>query len=237
MTLLTVIRDVCAAVGVTLPSSIFTNITGNRTMQEMVSLANETAQSIAYDTRDWTRLKKTQTYVGDGVTTAFDMPADYKRMLLNSNVWRSTSTVQPMTFIPDTDEWMNRRVSLADDNSWGEWTLLGGQMHIFPAMGVGTTAYFSYLNKNCISLASSGYGDSFLADSDAFTLDERVFKLGMIWKWKANKGGAYAEDMGTYGDALAKVSGADSPGPIIIGRRVLSANTRVAYPFSLPNPP
>ena len=58
MTLLTVVKDVCAAVGVTMPSSVFTNITGNRTMQEMVSLANEMAQRIAYDNRDWTKAER-----------------------------------------------------------------------------------------------------------------------------------------------------------------------------------
>ena len=69
MTLLTVVRDVCAAVGVLQPQSVFTNITGNRTMQEMVSLANEMAQRIAYDTRDWTRLRKTVTYTGDDIVS------------------------------------------------------------------------------------------------------------------------------------------------------------------------
>ena len=63
MTLLSVVKDVCAAVGVTdADSPSFTNITGNRTMQEMLALANEMAQRIAYDTRDWTQLKKTATY-------------------------------------------------------------------------------------------------------------------------------------------------------------------------------
>jgi len=58
MTLLTVVKDVCAAVGVTLPgASVFSNISSNRTMQEMVSLANEMAQRIAYDNRDWTALR------------------------------------------------------------------------------------------------------------------------------------------------------------------------------------
>ena len=52
MTLLTVVKDVCSVVGVVQPSSVFTNITGTRTMQEMLSLANEMAQRIAYDTRD-----------------------------------------------------------------------------------------------------------------------------------------------------------------------------------------
>ena len=135
MTLLSVVKDVCAAVGVTIPQSVFSNITGNRTMQEMLSLANEMAQRIAYDNRDWTTLKKTTTLVGDGVTTAWDLPADYKRMLLTSNVWRSTSTQSPMRFVPDTDEWLNRRADNgASDNAWGEWTMMGGQMHIYPAL-------------------------------------------------------------------------------------------------------
>jgi hypothetical protein len=41
----------------------------------------------------------------------------------------------------------------------------------------------------------------------------------MIWQWKAYKGGPYAEDVGTYGDAISKAMGTDSPGPIIVDRR------------------
>lgn len=218
MTLLAVTRDVCATVGVLLPQSVFSGITGNRTMQEMLSLANEMAQRIAYDNRDWTRLKKTVTYPGDGVTTAFDLPADYQRMLLTSNVWRSTSTQTPMRFIPDADEWLNRRISEASDNAWGEWTMMGGQIHIFPVLSGDQSAYFAYLNKNCIALSSGGFGDAFMSDNDSFALDERVLKLGMIWQWKASKGGSYAEDMGTFDDALSYAMGHDSPSPIIIGR-------------------
>jgi hypothetical protein len=219
MTLLQVTKDVCATVGVTIPPSVFSNITGNRTMQEMLSLANEMAQRIAYDNRDWPALKKIHTITGDGVSTAFDLPADYKRMLLTSNVWRSTSTQTAMHFIPDTDEWLNRRADNGDtDNAWGEWTMLGGQIHIFPALAADQTAYFAYLHKNCIQLASGGLGDVFMADGDRTTLDERVLKLGMIWQWKAQKGSPYAEDLGTYGDALTNAMGHDSPGPIIVGR-------------------
>jgi hypothetical protein len=122
MTILSVVKDVCLAVGVTVPQSVFTNITGNRTMQEMLSLANEMAQRIAYDFRDWTKFRKTQTFVGDGVAAGFDLPADYKRMLLTGNVWRSTSAQAPMTFIPDTDQWLNRRALAWVDQPWGEWT-------------------------------------------------------------------------------------------------------------------
>jgi hypothetical protein len=234
MTILSVVKDVCLAVGVTVPQSVFTNITGNRTMQEMLSLANEMAQRIAYDFRDWTKFRKTQTFVGDGVAAGFDLPADYKRMLLTGNVWRSTSAQAPMTFIPDTDQWLNRRALAWVDQPWGEWTMLGGQMLIAPTMPVGTSAYFAYMHKNCVTLASGGAGDSFQADGDSFALDERLLKLGMIWQWKANKGAAYAEDMGTYGDALNTIAGRDQPAPIIVGRRPMAAAVQASYPFLTP---
>ena len=235
MTLLAVIKDVCAVVGVTVPTSVTLNITANRTMQEMLALANEMAQRISYDTRDWTLFRKTQTFTGDGIKTGFPLPADYKRMLLTSNVWRSTSASYPMRFVPDTDEWLNRRAQNWFDPA-GEWTMLGGQMLIQPVLAVGITAYFPYLEKNCVALNSGGNGDRFLDDADSFRLDERLLKLGMVWQWKANKGTSYAEDMGTYSDALAVAMGHDQPAPIIAGRRPISANARASYPYPAPTP-
>ncbi len=218
MTLLAVVKDVCATVGVMVPQTVFGGLGSNRTMQEMLSLANEMGQRIAYDTRDWTTLRASVDYAGDGVTTAFNLPSNYKRMLLTTNVWRSTSSQQPMTFISDLDEWMRRR-SFSDTGAWGEWILSGGQILIAPAMGVGITARHSYLDKNCVALASGGFGDAFMADTDSFRLDERLLKLGMIWQWKAQKGSPYAEDMGSYSDALANAMGHDQPAPIILGPR------------------
>jgi hypothetical protein len=233
MTLLSAMRDVCATVGVVLPTSVFSNIGGNRTMQEMLSLANEMAQRIAYDTRDWTRLRKLNVFTGDGTTTAFNLPANFKRMLLTSNVWRSTSAIQPMTFIADAEEWVQHR-QMDRYSSWGEWTMMGGQMLIWPALSAGVTATFSYLDKNCIALASGGVADSFQADGDSFLIDERCLKLGMIWQWKAQKGTAYAEDMGTYGDALTIAMGHDGPSPIIIDRAPSSKAVNIAYPWPVP---
>lgn len=253
MSLLTVVKDVCATVGVQVPQTVFGGIANNRTMQEMLALANEMGQRIAYDTRDWTALKAIATFTGDGAfvppqpdplavwtgTTAFALPANYKRMLLTANVWRSTDTQQPMHFIPDADEWLQRRAYNASDISCGEWTIIGGQMCIWPIMAgpvaatppvPAVTATFVYLDRNCVVLTSGGYGDSFMADTDRFRLDERLLKLGMVWQWKAQKGSPYAEDMGSYSDALANMMGHDSPAPILIDRRPMSHAIRSASP-------
>ena len=229
MALLSVVKDVCAAVGVLVPTSVFSNITGNRTAQEMLALANETAQRIAYDTRDWVKLRKVNTMVGDGVVTAFDLPADYQRMLLTSNVWLSTTPLTPARFIPDTDLWLNRRARNYSD-AYGEWTIIGSQMMLWPAMGSTVTAYFAYLQKNCIALTSGGFGDSFLTDTDTFVLGDRILKLGMTWQWKAQKGSPYQEDLNTYADALTYLMGHDSPAPILVGRVPISSTAKTAIP-------
>lgn len=235
MTILSVVKDVCAVVGVTLPQTIFAGITTNRTMQEILSLANEMAQRIAYDTRDWTKLRKDLTFTGNGVQTAFDLPADFKRLLLTANIWRSTSSLTPMMFVPDSDQWLQRRLN-NESNAWGEWTMQGGQVIIWPALAIGETARTLYMHKNCVSLDAGGMGDAFANDADAYALDERVLKLGMIWQWKANKGSPYQEDMGSYGDALTYAMGHDSPAPILIGRKPVAMNATVAYPWPVPTP-
>jgi len=242
MTLLSVIKDVCATVGVTQPPSVFSNIAGNRTMQEMVSLANEMAQRIAYDTRDWQVLRTGATITGDGVAGGFPLPANFKRLMLTSNMWRGTSRTDPMQFILDHDQWVRQGRGDAWDSGigGGSWTLFGGEVQVMPELAVDEVASYYYLDKNCVKLTSGGYGDRFVNDLDEFRLDERLLKLGMIWQWKAQKGSPYAEDMGTYGDALAVAMGHDQPAPIIIGRKPISGNTRVAIPTQtiyFPGPP
>lgn len=232
MSLLSVVKDFCSVVGVLVPTSVFANITGNRTMQEVLSLANEMAERIAYDTREWTRLKKFCTFTGDGIKSSFPLPDNYKRMLLTAQVWRS-SQIPPMLFIPDTDEWLQRRTQNKTD-ARGEWTMLGGEMHVQPVLSVGQTATFAYLDKNCISLNAGGTGDVFMNDLDIFLLGDRLLKLGMIWQWKAYKGSPYSEDMGTYGDALVMAMGSDQPAPVIVDRSPISASARVAYPWPVP---
>ena len=231
MSLLSVVKDVCSVVGVLLPQSVVSGIAGNRTMQEMVSLANEMAQRIAYDQRDWQALRASATVTGDGVAGNYPLPENFKRLMLTSNMWRGTYT-EPMTFVADHDEWIRNTRSEGWDSAigGGSWTFSGGSLHLAPVLYLDEVVSFAYLDKNCVKLASGGYGDAFQNDADSFRLDERLLKLAMIYQWKANKGSAYAEDMSTFGDALAKAMGNDQPAPILIGRRPISESSRVAIP-------
>lgn len=239
MSVLSVVKDVCMAVGVNPPTSLFATSVQPRTQAELLSLANEIAQRLSYDTREWTVLKKLATFAGDGVATAFEMPVDYQRMMLTSQVRKASAPRTPLRFVADTDEWMTRRLEGAADAPQGEWTLLGTQMLISPVLAAGDTVHFVYLDKNCIKLSpappvGSPYSPVFMNDDDTLRVHERLLKLGMIWQWKANKGSPYAEDLGTFGDAMQMAMGADKPAPIIVDRQPISAAVQVAYPWPVP---
>ena len=216
MSLLSVVRAVCANVGVVIPTSVFSGISANRTMQEMLALANEMAQRIAYDTRDWRTLHSYVELTGDGIREDHPLPNNYKRMLLTANVWRASTPSSPLKFIATPEDWLHRRMEQRTD-SGGEWIILNDAIAVVPILADGDQIRFSCLDKNCVALASGGYGEEFQADLDRFRLDERLLRLGMIWQWKASKGSPYAEDMGTYSDALSNAMGRDSPAPIIVG--------------------
>jgi hypothetical protein len=124
MTLLTVVKDVCMANGVNPPSSMFGTSTQPRTQAELLSLANEMAQRIAYDVREWRALKSIQTFTSaDGTADRYALPADFKRMLLTAQVYPSASTKTPLKFVPDANEWLLRRINNWQDG-WGEWTII-----------------------------------------------------------------------------------------------------------------
>jgi hypothetical protein len=235
MSLLNVAQDVCEVVGVERPATVFGDIVNQRTQQELLALANEMAATIAYDTRDWVDLMATATFTGDGVTERFALPGDYLRMLVDANVWVSTTPLMPLRFIGSYDEWLWRSAA----NYWdsrGSYILFGGGMMIQPILPAGGTARFGYISRNMINLAGGGRSDTFVSDDDTFLLAERLLKLGMIWRWKSNKGSPYAEDMGTFSDALAMKLGRDQPAPILIGSAPMSTflKTSTAYPWTLP---
>jgi hypothetical protein len=237
VTVQSVIRDVCAFVGVRPPNgSVFVTPEQDRTAWEFVNLANEMAQRIAYDTRDWQMLREPCEFTGDGTTASFPLPANWQRMLKTAQVRSTTHPLSPLTYISDPDQWLRNEMNTGFVSALGSWTIFGNAMHFAPPLAAAEKVKFYYLRNTCVKLNSGGFGDRFLNDADTFVLPERLLKLGMIWQWKAYKGGTYAEDIANYEDALAMIAGSDKPSPILIGRQTLNTDASVAYWGDVPPP-
>jgi hypothetical protein len=231
MAILDVFQQVAPVIGLTIPTAVMGST--EREHIELAALANEMAARIAFDQNyDWSILKRLATLTGDGVAEAFDMPADYRRMLKKARLWPSSSPYSILTHYPDTDQWLGMQVQNFQP-VLGGWTIIGSQIMIHPLVDNAATVKFYYLHNQIVRKADNTAQTAFMADTDKYVLDERMLKLGIIWQWKANKGQQYAEDLSNFEDALAERIGSDKGSTsIVVGRQRFGAGN-YAFPGSI----
>lgn len=198
---------------------------------EICDLVNEVATDVA-KYRDWQGLIRMATITGDGSATDYDLPGDYDRQLEISEVQDSTSWAfgfQRVTDINDFTFLTNRGFTPYP----GVWIIYDDQLHFAPAPGAGVTATYPYITKNWAIDADGVAKPAFTADTDTFALPERLLTLGLVWRWRENKGLA-------TGDQEAFIKALDEYGTSDKGSRPIRRNSsriwpgsRLAWPWTL----
>lgn len=188
---------------------------------EMADLANEVASDIA-SSHDWRALTKIHSLAGG--SESYPLPADYDRMVLASEIDDSASWFWGYQPFDSVNDWMRYKSGTYPILSPGGWIILGGEMHFYPAAR--DAAQFPYISKEWARSEDGTPKAQFTADNDTFVLPERLMTLGLIWRWKAQKGVEYAEDMATYELALAQAQTRDRGAHVLRSNR--SANYRGA---------
>jgi hypothetical protein len=229
MTVLAAIRNACAIVPLNRPDAVFSS--QEREHFELQVLANTAAHHIAKD-YEWQRLKQIAAIAGDGVTEDFDFPADYDRMLKQAEL-RTARLGRPLAHVTSSDRWLE--ASLRPFNRVaGAWTIYDGRIHIRPAPLAGQEVRYFYMSTKWALDSEGTPKTAFDADDDTFRLSEKLLELAMIWKWRANKGLPYAEDLQNYEDAKEKLIAADKGShAITIGRAGRACEAEAAYPGSI----
>lgn len=227
MTVLTACQQAAVKLNQTVPTSVFS--TTDALAAELALAANETAEAILAG-YEWQALMTLATFTGDGVTQAFSMPSDYDRMLKKAKVHSKTWQNALFVAARDEDDWLYTK-DIGITGTPGKWIILGGQFQVFPAMPVGETARFYYISNKTIA---SGTKASFTVDADTFFLNEKLLRLGIIWRWRSNKRMEYAEDMSNFEIAMAETYGGDKGSKILrVGRIRTPANVDIAYPGTI----
>lgn len=207
------------------PTTIFSS--SSTFEMELADLATEAAIAIAKE-HEWQKLKTLATLTGDGSTTAFDLPADYDRMVKDGNLHSSRYQTAYFSRVDSLDDWILIGDTLAEPSP-GSWIVLGGKMNIKPAMASNETARFYYISRY---IASGKV--VFSADADEFILPERLLTLGLIWRWRSQKRMEYAEDLQNYEIALSQEIARDRGARIIsVGPQRYSGNVSMPYPGQL----
>lgn len=191
---------------------------------ELADLANETALAVA-KAHDWRRLMTLATIMGDGSDTSFPLPADYDRMPLDSNIYGSLARL-PFLKARDIDQWLEFDITPVV-GAPGYWIMLGGEVQIKPAMSATQTARYYYQSSYIVSGAKT----AFTLDADTFLLSERLITLGVVWRWKAQKGLEYAEHLKNFEVAFGEEAGRDKGSRVLyMGQPRIPDGASIAYP-------
>jgi hypothetical protein len=191
---------------------------------EMADLANDVARDIALS-HDWRALMVIAAIIGDGVTEDYTLPDDFDRMTLTGGVQATDVWLWGYHHFGSIDDYMHARAR-GWKNYPGGWFIVGRQMHFEPAPK--GEARFPYIRQSVVDATDGTRKATFSSDDDVFSISERLLTLGLIWRWKSQKGLQYAEDMQTYELALSKEQARDR-GARFIGRSG-TARFRGAHP-------
>lgn len=188
---------------------------------EMADLSNEVAAEIvAY--HPWRALTRIQNVGGAGETYA--LPADYSRMA--GDIDDASTWFWGYTAFNDVNEYLRFKTGgfLLAGN--GGWIMLGGELQFYPAPTAGAT--YPYISSYYARSEEGEAKPEFTTDNDTFILSERLLTLGLVWRWKAQKGLEYAEDLASYDTAMAQESTRDR-GSYVLRAPVSRFSAPIAY--------
>lgn len=204
-----------------------------KTEQELADLANEVAADIA-KSHDWQALTSVRTMNGDGTTVLFNLPGDYDRMLVNTDIQDTTSWAWGYRHITDMNDflyWQARDFQ----PSPGGWTIYGNAMHFVPAPPDGQNAVFPYISRfYARDSGTQALKGAFDADTDTFLLPERLLTLGLVWRWRENKGLPFDGDQEAFMKAISEYAAKDRGSSVYRRRpRMTFPGTALAWPWEL----
>lgn len=185
---------------------------------EFRDLIQDVAQDIA-KSAEWRDLTKIATLTG---SATYPKPADYDRMCKGQGIQDQANWFWGYQQFQDVSEYIAAQNGALPITWPGGWIILGGEFRFFPTPS--GTATFPYISKNIVRDQAGVAKPAFTDDTDTFILSERLLTLGLIWRYRAQKGIDYSEDMQTYEIALAQEQDRDK------GARILRPDHRWRVP-------
>jgi len=203
---------VMAESGFVVPDSYVGNTDQN--IAQLFALANGVAYSAQEET--WQLLRKTQTYTLTTSTT-YPLPTDFGSFIPGTMYQHGR---WDMVDIPTNEQvWalLNSIVGVASLPVRAR--IIAGQLNILNPQS-GATLNVEYVSNCPITSASGTPQQIFLADTDIWLLDDRMFQLELKWRFKKEKGLDWQSDQIEADTKRAQVRGRDQGNSHIIPNQV-----------------
>lgn len=162
--------------------SVFDDQTGFQTLGLVNALGTQLVKA-----HDWQFLEKTAEFVGDGIATEFDLPADYGR-IVNQTMWSSTNR-RPMVGPVSPQGWSWVKFGIVSVGVYYRYRILDGKLTVFPVPALGEKINFYYISRNWVyDPATLLYKDKLSKDTDEPVFDNFLMIAGAKYKLWSAKG-------------------------------------------------
>jgi len=163
---------------------------------------------------DWQFLEKIATFAGDGVTSEFDLPPDFGR-IVNQTQWSSANR-RPMFGPMSPQGWSWIQFGIVSVGVYYRYRILRNKFHVFPTPSLGETINFFYISRNWVyDPVVDLYKDKVENDLDEPVFDQFLMVCGCKFKlWNAK--GMDATDLGNQLAFMVEAEKAQSGGAPVI---------------------
>ena len=208
-TLLQIIQEMCKRTGVTSPLTILSS-TDDQVVQ-LLALLNEGLDDLTAKYK-WPQKVQEATFISTMMENQGELETiapGFEEMLPNT-FWSLTNRLP-----------LNGSITPADAQTlkiWGRpsalvnFRLINNQLHFIPAQAAGLSYRFEYRSKYMVIDGVTGLRKQyFTTDTDRTVLPDELHLLDLRWRWKMEKGLAYAENFRTFEAKCLSIFAASAP--------------------------
>lgn len=159
-----------------------TGQTGEQALSLLNALGDECVK-----VHDWQMLEKVAEFTGDGSIVQFDLPADFGRVI-NQTEW-SSRDMRPMSGPMTPQTWGWTQYGIVATGVFFRYRILDNKFTTFPTAGAGETFHLFYISKNWVyDPVSLVYKDKITLGTDQPVFDRRLMISALKLKLWTQKG-------------------------------------------------
>jgi len=213
MSCLTIVRDICLELGLTVPNAVVTS--SDPQILQMLALLNKEGKYLCErPEQGWQALQLLASFttVATETQVAIETIAPNYRYILNDTIWNQNNR-RPV-FGPLSPQQWRMQKGWFSTGPYSQYRVQNGNINFIPVPAAGEQCAFEYMTKAWVTDGTTTY-TSFTADNQTSLLDEELLRLGLMLRWKQIKGLDYVENKIEYEDRVNQAIARDTPKSIL----------------------
>ena len=206
MSLLTIVQSACRRIGQPVPNVVATAT--DATVSQLFEMANEEGVELS-KAGDWRVLRQEKVFLTLAQENQTNMIPTDLGYWIDETFWNRSSR-RPIYGPISSQQWQAWK-AFDTFPVMDVFYFRGQDILVQPVPPAGETYAFEYSSSLWCQSAGAVGQSEWMADTDTGILDERLMKLGLLWRFKQARGLAFDDDKATYDAQVQQALAQDSP--------------------------